>query len=121
MIKKEIKNFYYGCVNTLNGREDLLFEKGDRINININKVHKGSEIDEVPAKVMKLLEWNTCLELLKTIDNGIILMDSGFKADNPDEQLIISRVKNLSSKKNISIVGFCKTSRMSTNTGRRFL
>ena len=121
MIKKRIDNFYYGAVNTGRGRRDVLFEKNKQVDLNVKSMHKNGDIDEMPAKVMKLLEWNACLELLKKSDSGMVLMDSGFNPDNKDEEKIIGMVKSLSLKKNIPVIGFCKTTRMATNTGRSFI
>ncbi len=121
MIEKNIKNYYYGCINLTKDYKDALISEEKTSSIDLSRIHKKNSIDEMPAKVMKLLEWEECLDLLKKIDKGIILMDSGFQPDNKTEEEIIKRIKKLSIKKKVRIIGFCKTSRIRTNTGRSFL
>jgi len=75
------------------------------------------EIDEVPAKIMKILEWRACLNLCNERDNCFILMDSSLEGDNSVEENIIEKVWKTSNV----VVGFCKTSRMMTNNGRSLL
>ncbi|VVB75260.1 NurA domain protein [Candidatus Tiddalikarchaeum anstoanum] len=95
--------------------EFLLESEGRNIDIKLPDF-SNEEIENVPSKVMKILEWQECMDLCR-MEKQIIIMDSPLDADNKTEEDIIKNVE----KTNNVVVGFSKTSRLRTNTGRSFL
>lgn len=112
---QKVKNYYCTIINRKKYEITLTDEKDNIIQMELPDFSE-YEIDEVPSKVMKILEWQTCKELCNNQDQ-FILMDSSLEGDNDVEQEIINKVSNT----NNIIVGFCKTSRMRTINGRSLL
>lgn len=113
--EQEVKEYYVLVINK-EKYEVIIFDKEENeISVELPDFNN-LEIDEIPAKVMKLLEWLYCEELCKEC-NDLILMDSALEPENKVEELVIKRLSSV----NNSIVGFCKTSRLRTTSGRSLL
>jgi hypothetical protein len=115
-VSQEEKTYYTSIINKEDYEITINDEKGSEVKINLPGF-KNIEIDEVPNKIMKILEWKACQELCKKQPGLFVLMDSSLEPDNKVEEEIIGEV----SKTENVVVGFCKTSRMRTISGRSLL
>ncbi len=105
---------YYAVITSDEGYKISIFTT-DWKEVDTIEGFKGIEITEVVPKVMKIMEWKKCLEL--SGKEEMILMDSSLEPSNRFEEELISQCR----ESNSTIVGFCKTSRMRTNSGRSAL
>lgn len=94
---------------------NILLENSNGKIENLLPKFKNIDIEELPAKIMKILEWLECEQLCNKNTN--IVMDGALEPDNEKEKEIIENIE----KSKSTIIGFCKTSRIRTNTGRSLL
>jgi NurA domain len=104
-----IKEFYLIIVSK-NKYEIVVYNNGISTRLNLNGVNS-VKIEDLPSKIMKYFEWQACL---KQSTENLIVMDSGFGAETIFEKELINKALI----NNLKVVGFCKTSRMRTDSGR---
>jgi len=113
---EQTKDYYLKIIQKKDYELKLFDELGQDIKIDFPDFSK-FDIDELQSKVMKILEWKTCLNLCNQNKKLLILIDGGIEPDNEVEQETINQIK----KTDNTVIGFCKTSRMRTTTGRNVL
>lgn len=114
-IGQNVEIYYAFIVNKKNYEITITNERMEELKFDFED-YNHLEIDEVPNKIMKLLEWESCKDLCKK-EGLFILMDSPLEGEGEIEEGVINQVK----ESNNTIVGFCKTSRMRTINGRSLL
>ncbi|MBN1923241.1 MAG: DNA double-strand break repair nuclease NurA [Nanoarchaeota archaeon] len=112
---KTVSNYYASIINKNN--YEITVTKDDKVVDLTLPDFNAYEIDEVPSKIMKILEWKTCRDLCNKGKKLFIMMDSPLEADNKVEEEVIRHV----SESDNTVIGFCKTSRMRTTKGRSLL
>jgi hypothetical protein len=111
-IRQESEEYYLAAVSR-ERYEIIAWQEGKIIELKLSGIDS-IKIEELPSKIMKYFEWSACL---KQKNDCLIVMDSALNAETEFEKEIVK--KALDSK--IKIIGFCKTSRMRTLSGRSLL
>jgi hypothetical protein len=111
-IKQESKE-YYLIIVAKDCYELLVYQNNKSYELKLKGIDS-IKIEELASKIMKYFEWSACLELK---NDCLILMDSALNAETDFEKELVK--KALDNK--LKIVGFCKTSRMRTLSGRSLL
>jgi len=74
------------------------------------------ELTEVPAVVMRTLEFKKAYELVKGLPKGsLLLIDGLLKAETPDQEKCLGLLEFESKKQGINVVGIAKTFRHALN------
>lgn len=111
-IRQESEEFYLIIVSK-EKYELMIYQKGKISELKLSGI-ESIKIEELPSKVMKYFEWNACLRQ-KT--DSLIVMDSGLNAENEFEKEMVKKALD----EKLKFIGFCKTSRMRTLSGRSLL
>jgi len=110
--RQEAKEYYLIIVQK-EKYEVVALDNNVPINLKLRGVDS-CKIEELASKIMKYFEWQECLNQ-KT--DSLILMDSALNAETEFEKELVDKVL----EKKISVIGFCKTSRIRTINGRSLL
>jgi hypothetical protein len=106
----------YSMAAVMKGKK-ISFRIVPHVNLHFNP--NSTNIEELPNLLRSILEWLKIKEMAEQSEkNTLILRDGAFGSNEAYEKSIINDVLETCRKKEVNLIGICKTSRAATESGR---